>query len=347
MIEKTNPFGTDLKRRSFVEATKAHGRFLSGKSQNWITRKNLACLEVHCDAFGIPESVRRSHAFAGFANIVRSSERGSVEVSVKVEDGIAHAARFNIFCQPSDKAGFASAVVAFFDDVAAFEGVALNTAPVRDLLDGTLDWSSVSRVVCGIDLRAEPGLSRLKLWFFAEDDAGKPDNIVTHALKAHRASPLFRSFQFHLHPTLLFGYDLRFDGTTALKLYPDIREDEFASAEVQVGLSVFSTSAREAIAQSHWTHLYLSNRNTDTMLQFHPREPDEFLANWLPHPLADGIHRTYADAPLLDMVVSLPARELNRRAIENFTLYYMPADVPQSFNPSSDAQLIGKHISRD
>lgn len=333
VIEKIMPTCTESIRRSFVEAAKAHGRTLSSKSQDWITRKNLACLDLHCDAFGISESVRGSRAFTGFASIVRNSEHGSVEVSVKVEDGIAHAARFNIFCQPSDKAGFVSDVVAFFDDVATLDAVHLNATPVRDILDASLDWSSVSRVVCGIDLRTEPGRSRLKLWFFAEDEPERPDNLVTRALTAHGASSLFRAF--HVHPMLLLGYDLRFDGTTALKLYPDIREDEFASAEVQSRLaSVLSARAQEAMAQSHWTHLYLSNRNTGTMLQFHPKEPDEFLCNWLPHPLAHGIHRTYAELPLLDMVVSLPAIELDRNAIENFTLYYMPADLPQNFNLS-------------
>lgn len=344
-MEKTKAPGTESTRGSFLEEAWAYGRSLSSKSRDWIVRKNLACMESHCDAFGIPESIRRSRAFAGFAEIVGGAESGSVEVSVKVEHGVAHAARFNIFCQPSDKAGFASTVVAFFDDVAAFEGVALNTEPVRDLLDGTLDWSSVSRVVCGIDLRAELSLSRLKLWFFAEDEPDRPNNLITRALEAHGASPLFQALRFH--PMLLLGYDLRFDGTTALKLYPDIRAEEFASAEVQSGLaSVLSALALEAMAQSPWTHLYLSSRNTDTMLQFHPREPDEFLADWLPHPLAHRIHRIYADVPLLDMVVSLPARELERGDIENFTLYYMPADVPENFNSLSDAQPIGKHISR-
>jgi LynF/TruF/PatF family peptide O-prenyltransferase len=272
-------------------------------------------------------------AFTGFVHLVGNSEPGSVEVSVKVEDGLAHPARFNFFSQPCDKASFTAAVLAFFDDVATLEEVPLNMAPVRELLGTTLKWNSVSRVVCGIDLRAEPSLSRLKLWFFAEDNPNRPENLVSRALTAHGATPLFRAL--HIHSTLLLGYDLRFDGTTALKLYPDIREDEFTSAEIQSKLSaVLSTSAREAMAQSHWTHLYLSSRNTDTMLQFHPIKPDEFLANWLPHPLAHGIHRAYADAALLDMVVSLPAKELDRRAIENFTLYYMPAEVPPRFNPS-------------
>jgi len=333
VIENNNASWYGIDTKSFVEAAKAHGWSLSNKSWNWIMRKNLACLDLHCDAFGISESVRGSRAFTGFANIVRNSEHGAVEVSVKVEDGIAHAARFNIFCQPSDKADFVSDIVAFFDDVAAFEGVRLNTKPVRDILDAPLDWSSVSRVVCGVDLRTEPGLSRLKLWFFAEHEPDRPNNLVNRALTAHGASPLFRAF--HVHPTLLLGYDLRFDGTTALKLYPDIREDEFASPEMQSGLaSALSARAQEAMAQSHWTHLYLSGRNTDTMLQFHPKEPDEFLRNWLPHPMAHGIHRTYAELPLLDMVVSLPAMELDRKTIENFTLYYMPADLPQNFNPS-------------
>jgi LynF/TruF/PatF family peptide O-prenyltransferase len=330
-MEKTKPPSTESIRETFLERAKAHGSFLSRRSQDWIVRKNLAFMEAHCETFGISESIRRSRAFVGFANLVRGSEHGSVEVSVKVEDGVAHAGRFNIFCQPSDKAGFVRDVVSFFDDVSACESVFFNATSIRNILDSPPDWSSVSRVVCGIDLRTEQYLSRLKLWFFGEDDPDRPDNLVTRMLTAQETTPLFRTF--HLHPTLLVGYDLRFDGTTALKLYPDIREDEFASAEVQSALaSVLSVRAREAMAQSHWTHLYLSGRNADTMLQFHPREPDEFLDNWLPHPLAHGIHRAYAGFPLLDMVVSVPATELERNTIDNFTLYYMPADLPQNFN---------------
>lgn len=310
-----------------MEAAKAHADSLSSKSQAWIKQKNLAWLEAHCDAFAVSERVRRSRAFTGFADIVRNAEHGSIEVSVKVEAGIAHAARFNIFCQPSNKASFVSEVMAFFDDVALFEGVRLNMTPLQDLLRAPLDWSSVSRVVCGIDLRTQPSLSRLKLWFFAEDEPGRRDTLIMRALTAHGVSPLFRAF--HLHPALLLGYDLCFDGSSSLKLYPDIRGDEFASAKAQSKLIAgMSVRAQEAMAESYWTHLYLSSRNTDTMLQFHPKDPDTFLADWLPHPLAHGIHRTYSELPLLDMVVSLPAMELDRKAVENFTLYYMPADLP-------------------
>ena len=310
-----------------------HGSMLLARSQDWIARKNLACMEFHCDAFAISPEIRNSRTYAGFASIVRGAEHGSVEMSVKIEDGIAHAARFNIFCQPSDKAGFTLKVLDFFDDVAAFENVRLDTASIRKILDVPLDWSAVDRVVCGIDLRAELHLSRLKLWFFAEDEPGRPDNLVSRVLAEHGDSPLFR--HLHIHPTLLIGYDLRYDGTTALKLYPDIREDELASADVRSRLaSVLSTRSRDAMAQAHWTHLYLSRRNKDTMLQFHPQEPDEFLPNWLPHPLARDIHRAYAGIGLLDMVVSLPAMELDRNDIQNFTLYYMPANLPQDLDLS-------------
>ncbi len=104
----------------FVETAMEHGSALMGRSQDWIARKNLALMELHCDVFAISPEIRTSRTYAGFSSIVRGAEHGSVEVSVKIEDGIAHAARFNIFCQPSDKAGFTSKVLAFFDDVAAF-----------------------------------------------------------------------------------------------------------------------------------------------------------------------------------------------------------------------------------
>lgn len=329
-MEKPKLFEAAENRNRFLETAKEYQRQLGLKTQDWIVAKNLACLEFHCEAFCISDKLRHSRALAGFASLVRTTEYSSVEVSVKVEDGVAQAARFNLFCHPFDKAGFTSTILTFFDDVARSEEVHLDTGHIKELLDGGVDFGRVSRMVCGIDLRAERRLSRLKLWFFADNEPGRTGNPVEHALTMRGAGPLFRTL--HLHPGLLFGYDLRFDGTTALKLYPDITGDEFASLAIRSRLSaVLSKRSLEAMEQANWTHLYLSSRNTDTMLQFHPREPDEFLAHWLPHPLARHIHRTYANCPMLDMVVSVPDRELERKAIENFALYYMPADAPQNF----------------
>ena len=234
-MEKPKLFEAAENRNRFLETAKEYQRQLGLKTQDWIVAKNLACLEFHCEAFCISDKLRHSRALAGFASLVRTTEYGSVEVSVKVEDGVAQAARFNLFCHPFDKAGFTSTILTFFDDVARSEEVHLDTGHIKELLDGGVDFGRVSRMVCGIDLRAERRLSRLKLWFFADNEPGRTGNPVEHALTMRGAGPLFRTL--HLHPGLLFGYDLRFDGTTALKLYPDITGDEFASLAIRSRLS--------------------------------------------------------------------------------------------------------------
>jgi len=151
---------------------------------------------------------------------------------------------------------------------------------------------------------------------------------VRKALAMHGGSAIFDAL--HLHPSLLFGYDLGFDGTTGLRSYPDVTAEELVSDVVQSRLQpVLSRRTMLAMREASWTHFQISSRNRDLMVQIHPVEPSAFLAKWVPHPVAARVHGLYGEAPLLDVVVSLPMRELERGEVENFSLYYMPAAMPE------------------
>lgn len=303
----------------------------------WHIAKNLRWLETHCRSFGIGDAVQASVAYQGFRELVREVAYATVELSIKVAGHSVLAGRFNLFCVPQNVQGFVAAVMSFFEEVKAAEAPALDTSLLQQFLEGDVEWTRVSRVVVGLDLREEPLQSRLKLWFFADDEAGVARNPVQKALAMHGSDELFDAL--HLHPALLFGYDLGFDGTTGFRSYPDITAEEFASDVVQSRLQpVLSRQTMRAMEEALWTHFQISSRNRDLMVQLHPMDPSAFLAKWAPHPVAARVHGLYGEVPLLDMVASLPMRELESGEVENFSLYYMPAAMPESSGESINSK---------
>ena len=308
---------------TFREAAQRHENWRAGQSDADLVRANLKCIKFHCEAFDIPSEVVDCAALAGFEDVVRAAGRGVIESSVKVINGIAHSARFNILCSPTDKLSFLHKMFAFVENLASADCIRLDLQPVREMLVGA-DLSRVSRMVCGVDLRTDTMDSRLKICVFADHEPGNANDPVERALASGRVDRRFQSI--HVHPALLLGYDLRFDGATALKMYPDVWEEELEVPAIRSRLSgVFSSAAMRVIREAYWTHFYLSSEEKQPALDLHLKNPDEFIARWLSNPIADRIHRAYSGCPMLDVVAAIPQSELESALIENFTLYYMPA----------------------
>jgi LynF/TruF/PatF family peptide O-prenyltransferase len=308
---------------SFREEAQRHEIWRAAQSEADLVRANLECIRFHCEAFDIPREVRACAALVGFEDIVRAAGRGVIESSVKVVNGVPHPARFNILCSPDDKLSFLHQMFTFVENVARTDSIRLDLRPVREMLVGA-DLSRVSQMVCGVDLRADKMDSRLKIWVFADHEPGNANDPIERALASGRVDPRFHSI--HVHPALLLGYDLRFDGATALKMYPDVWEEELEVPAIRSRLSgVFSSAAMRVIREAYWTHFYLSSEEKQPALDLHLKNPDEFIARWLSNPIADRIHRAYSGCPMLDVVAAIPQSELESALIENFTLYYMPA----------------------
>jgi LynF/TruF/PatF family peptide O-prenyltransferase len=281
--------------------------------------KNLAWVEVHRRAFSLP----LAEPLAAFARLVAGAQGCTVEASCKVEGRDVHAARFNLFYHGRHKAHFLKKVLAFFDEAAQSARASLDTRPLEPLLRDGTDLEGVRKVVTGIDVRPERARSRLKVWFIF--------NNLQECLKRVALDEVDRATfrALHIHDELLVGFDLRFDGTTALKVYPDVRPQELRIPENRQRLmAVLSERALDAMACCSWTHLYLARHNPSVVLQFHPSDADGFVHRYVDCRRAREIHDVYQGQHLLDMVVSMQDKELERGSVGNFALYYMPAHRP-------------------
>jgi LynF/TruF/PatF family peptide O-prenyltransferase len=284
--------------------------------------RNLACLELHRAAFAVPES----DALAAFRRLAAASEGCTLESSCKVEGESTHAARWNLFYHGPDKEPFLAAVRSFFREVAERHRLTLDDGLVERFLAGSLDFAQVRKVVTGLDLRSDPARSRLKLWFML----ARAPELVERAIGLHGDAETVNALRLH-DDQFLVGFDLRFDGTSGIKLYPDVTPAELAQTDTRQRLGrVLSAPALEAMDRCLWTHVYIARHNAETILQLHPADPDEFVARYLPESGCREIHSVYAGARLLDMVVSLPQSELAQGPARDYALYYMPAHVPPS-----------------
>ena len=188
---------------------------------------------------------------------------------------------------------------------------------------GQRDLRGVKKVVTGIDLRPEVARSRVKLWFMLSD----APELVKRGITLHGERKPVRTLR--LHEEFLVGFDLRFDGTSGVKVYPDVRPAELADPRTFARLGrILPARALEAMRACLWTHVYLGKHNRDIVLQLHPADPDSFVSRYLPKKLGHALHAVYDGCRLLDMVVSVEAGQLAQRAVDRFAIYHMPAAAP-------------------
>jgi tocopherol O-methyltransferase len=282
--------------------------------------KNRDCIRYHQRTFGV-ESSGPLDALLG---LTAETADATVESSCKWEGDSLHSARWNLFYHGADRTGFWATVKDFIAQAARAAGASVDYALLDAFVGPGLNFSGVRKIVTGIDLRAQRATSRLKVWFMLADETAATERAI--ALGGD--DPAVR--QLWIHPEFLVGFDLRLDGRTAIKLYPDVRpwEIEAPAARARLRASL-SDRALRAMQKARWTHVYLAAHNQGTILQLHPSDPDGFMREHLDRERSVFIHRHYQATPMLDMVVSVRESELGLPGgIRDFSLYYMPAESP-------------------
>jgi tocopherol O-methyltransferase len=319
-VALSNAFHRGLFTIAFLRAEKAGPgpRRIATGDGPFSPRKNLECALFHKERLGVADSA----PLDAFLRLVGRSEECTVESSFRVENGERHAARWNLFHHGDGKAAFLDSILSFLEDAARSAGAALHHGLLDAFLGEGLRYDRVRKIVTGVDLRARPERSRLKVWFMLRDDPEKVEQAVALHGDASLVSKLI------LHGEFLVGFDLRLDGTSAIKLYPDVRPSELQDPGTRERLrQLLSGQALEAMDQCLWTHLYIARHHSGLVLQCHPADPDGFVDRYLGEAVRP-VHELYAGTRLLDMVVSFREREIERLPARDFSVYYMPAETP-------------------
>jgi LynF/TruF/PatF family peptide O-prenyltransferase len=297
-------------RRTIVEyRVRADGSdFESGTTDVYDMSKNMSAVRFHTHTFDVPDSPWLRH----FESLVTIAERATIEASCKVANGRRHACRFNLFFHENTKNGYAL-IRDFLARGAADTHGHLDTRQLEAFVGDDLDFARVSKVVTGVDLRASPGDSRLKIWFVLQD---YPER-VERALRFRQTDARLR--RLIVHDGFLVGFDFHLDGRSSVKLYPYLRDQDLTNVD-----GVLSDAAMQAMRQCSMTHVYFSHHDP-VVFQFHPHDPDAFVRAYLDADLYASVHSIYQGRRLLDMVVSLREGDLGGNATD-CALYYMPLD---------------------
>ena len=323
-VALSNAFHRGLFTIAFLRAEKAGPgprRTATGDSA-FSRRKNLDCVLFHKERLEVADSA----PLDAFLRLVARSEECTVESSVRIEHGERHAARWNLFHHGDGKAAFLDSALSFLTDAARSAGATPDHALLDAFLGEGLHFDRVRKIVTGVDLRTRMEASRLKVWFMLKDDPGKAEL----AIALHGDASLVR--KLILHREFLVGFDFRLDGTSAIKLYPDLLPSELQDPGTREKLrDVLSDRALEAMDQCLWTHLYISRHHSGLVLQCHPADPDSFVERYLDRDAVGPVHDLYAGTRLLDMVVAFRERELERLPARDSSVYYMPAETPALF----------------
>lgn len=255
-----------------------------------------------------------------FENFVYQLNNCKIELSCKIDKGSVYPARFNLWLNTnilSKKINFIQSVLNFFHTIEKKENISLNYGLFNQFYDHNFNLDKVQTIITGVDLRAKSCHSRLKIWFILND---YPEKLKTALLLDGREDMLRPLI---LHDQLLVGFDFGLNGTTKIKVYPDITCEEFKDTKLQKHLTnALSPTALNLMNFCSWVHISFTDQN-EKILHYHPLEPQLFMDNFINNQYAKNINSYYKNQEKLNVVFSLKELEIETGKIENINLYYL------------------------
>jgi LynF/TruF/PatF family peptide O-prenyltransferase len=242
-----------------------------------LTQQNLEWFRFHRSILPIEDSPELAHFLAFSATWPECT----AECSIKFDGEAIHPARLNLLStQTTGHQARYPAIEGLIKDLNSIGKFAIDTKLLRRFCDGWFRWKRVVSLFCGVDLRPNPAQSRLKVWFGLNRWA----EGIERALELGEIDPGLRSL---VRDRLLVGVDLRFDGHSAIKCYPDFRAEEIKQSRTRRSLAAQISPEMLALADHcRWIHVTDDSSSGERMVHLHPQEPDRFVASFVHEPRA-------------------------------------------------------------
>lgn len=224
-------------------------------------------------------------------------------------------ARFNFFPRKNtfEEVGL---VFDLFRKVETRCDVKLDYRTIHRFLGETFDFSKVTRIVTGVDLRPDFSASRLKFWFWINNYPEKLETAISLLGKREDLQLLY------INNTWLVGFDFYLNGKSTIELYPSLSRDELQLVDVQLKLAKFlSVPALNLLNDFSSVLIGFTQKNQDRLLYGYLINPNEFIDN-LHNDIANKIHTYYREKKVLNTMIFLSEGELIAGSLDNFNLYY-------------------------
>ncbi len=203
-----------------------------------------------------------------FEELLRESHFFHIEPSQKISGQELNPCRFNVWYwgKPFQKEKGLSQIVSFFESINSLEDVQLDMAFLKRILEADVDFQKIRNVCVGTDFRAANSESRVKLWFYSDQDPQMRDRVLEMA----NSPASFRNLL--LGERFLWGCDFFLDGRSRLKMYAVFHEELLSQPKIQAQLKkLFHGEIVRHI--ENCSDFYVSvDKNWERILHFFPKD---------------------------------------------------------------------------
>jgi len=281
-----------------------------------IKEQKLQFIRNHQQAF----DVEPIYPLPLFEDFVMSVEGDcSIEASCKIELDKLIASRFVLFFK--DKAQqwqkYLHQSLTFFSQVETQVGVQIDYSLLQQFLGYNFNFSKVTVLSTGIDLRNNLSESSLKMHIRIED---YPEKLETaFALSDNTANSHYLG-DF----VSLIGFDFYFNGNSEIEIYAEVQEKDFFRPEINnLVWQHFPKTALEPLKASNLFFTGLSKANNNPVLYYHLKNKQDLVNYFKLNDTAQRVHSFYQHQDILPyMWVGTAQKELEKTRIENIRLYY-------------------------
>lgn len=300
---------------------------ISTIKRNFLREQRLHFMRAHQNAFDV-NPIFPLQIFEEFVGKVKGD--CSIEASCKIENDQLIASRFVLFYFRDVGQAYKKCLqesLNFFSQVENQVQVKLNYDIFQDFLGKDFDWSKVTRLSTGIDLRSNLKESSLKMHLRIKDYPEKVDAALRLSSIDQISWDLLNSLSQFIPQTQLIpqiGFDFYLDGRTEIELYLELFEEDFMKPEIQKFLQKrFPKSVLTPLEDSEIFHIGLSQANANPVIYYRLKSKDKLLNHFRLNDAAQRVHSFYHQQETLPhMWVGVAEKELQKTRIENIRLYY-------------------------
>ena len=281
-----------------------------------IKEQKLQFIRNHQQAFDV-EPIYPLPLFEDFVMGVEGD--CSIEASCKIELDKVIASRFLLFFK--DKAQqwqkYLHQSLTFFSQVENRVGVQIDYSLLQQFLGSNFDFSKVTVLSAGIDLRDNLAESSLKMHIRIKDYPEK----LNKALFLTSDSEDLISVRRYLS---VVGFDFYFNGRSEIELYPEVQEEDFAKPETQdLVWRHFPKFVLEPLKVTSLFGFGFSKANNNPVLYYHLKNRQDLTNYFKLNDTAQRVHSFYQNQDILpNMWIGTAQKELEKTRIENIRLYY-------------------------
>ena len=281
-----------------------------------IKEQKLQFVRNHQHAFDV-EPIYPLPLFEDFAASIEGD--CGLEASCKIESDKLIASRFLLFFKDKTQQWqkYLNQSLTFFSLVENRVGVKIDYSLLQQFLGSNFDFNKVTVLSAGIDLRNNLAESSLKMHIRIKD---YPEKLNKALFLTSDSEDLIPVRQF----LSVVGFDFYFNGNSAIELYPEVQEEDFAKPETQdLVWRHFPKFVLEPLKVTSLFGFGLSKANKNPVLYYHLKNRQDLTNYFKLNDTAQRVHSFYQNQNILpQMWVGTAQKELEKTRIENIRLYY-------------------------